>query len=518
MVKTPLGLGDDVLTPPEAGYVNINNKSLPYAVDENPSLNHAIVQGDPHSFTAEVGGIKGFQNAIATTDKVYLERGIGSFLYDEKNKDKYRKVVTIYVPEGEGNVLENVTVALKVTDVPENQQVKSIAAIDNARLTYRGDTPYILDDNNVINKEKSFSTGNSRIPVYMNRQFDKGAWNAFVCPLPLNGQQVVDAFGAGAQISEINLDGLDPNYPLRIVFDSKTFDVSDAQVIAPGHFYLVKPSEVKYEESVSQVAINGSDINVISYKSEDGNIEVGGENIGEGHFTYLGVHDLRLPQYEGTEVDETRRIKDDKGNPIGDELAIPVKRQQIEGTGDYVWVPDDTQFAGYNPYDKNNGKYPTSYPLGVTVTDPETTPYNEFYAKFYPAGTGKEHNSIKLVGSYLPMTFEERGNTYIFRNKNQNTQLVHLAQNGGTGAPTGLKGFRFYIQDIETVPAPAGQAKPFTFVIDGVEDGNESSGISNAVIGEEDTTGDIYTIAGQRVTGTLGKGVYVKNGKKFLVK
>lgn len=499
IVDTPLGLGDDELTPPEAGYVNINGTGLPYAIGDGQGVSHELGNGDPGDFTAEVGGIKGFQNAIAATDRIFLDRGIGSFLYDVNNNKKYYKTVSFYLPEGAGATLDDVTVHLKAEDI--SNPLKDIVAIDNARLTYRGESPYILDDNNVINTNKSFSTGNSRIPVYMNRQFDKDAWNAFVCPLPLNGQQVVDAFGANVQISEINLKGLDPNYPLRIVFDSKTFNVSDAQVIAPGHFYLVKPSALEYQ-SVAQVNIerdgggNITAIDAVSYKSNEGNLIVDGHDIGKGHFTYLGTHDLRLPGADG--------------EGTGDELAIPTKKD-----GDKVVVDTDA-FNDYNPYGEG-GKYPTSYPQGVTVKTPGVTPYSEFFAEFYPANTGKVHNSIKLVGSYLPMTFEKRENTYIFRNKDQNTQLVHLASSGGTGAPTGLKGFRFYIQDIETVQAPAGQAKPFTFVIDGVEDGNESSGISNAVIGE-DTTGDIYTIAGQKVTGTLGKGVYVKNGKKFLVK
>ena len=509
IVDTPLGLGDDELTPPEAGYVNVNGTGLPYAIsnDQNVSVSHELVPGDPKSFSAT--GVKGFQNAYAATDKVYLERGIGSFLYDEKNKDKYRKVVTIYVPEGEGNVLEDVKVTLDVTDVTENQPVKSIAAIDNARLTYRGDTPYILDDNNVINKDKSFSTGNSRIPVYMNRQFNKGAWNAFVCPLPLNLQQVTDAFGEKVVVAEITQKGLDENYPYRILFQSKDFSETPktAQVILPGHFYLVKPSDLDYQP-VAQVNIKRdgggtiTKIDAVSYESNGEDVKVstdeGVKNIGTGYFSYLGTHDLRLPGAEGPGT--------------GDELAIPVT---TDGGGNVV--VNTGAFEDYEPYG-DGGKYPTDYPHGIKYAPLSelNTPYRRFYAQFY-AGDDEvvvPHNSIVVYGSYVPQDIKE-GSNYVFATKEDATRLVHLKESGSSVQR--INGFRFYIHDIEADAQPTA-AKPFTFVVDGVEDGDEAAEISNAVIEESVATGDIYTIAGQKVTGTLGKGVYVKNGKKFLVK
>ena len=92
------------------------------------------------------------------------------------------------------------------------------------------------------------------------------------------------------------------------------------------------------------------------------------------------------------------------------------------------------------------------------------------------------------------------------------TRLVHLKEGSSVNK---LQGSRFYIHDIaKNTPA---NAKPFTFVVDGVEDEDEFTGINNAVSVAADN-GDIYTISGQKVNGTLQKGVYVKNGKKFLVK
>ena len=140
--------------------------------------------------------------------------------------------------------------------------------------------------------------------------------------------------------------------------------------------------------------------------------------------------------------------------------------------------------------------------------------YRDFEATFVNP-SDQSHNNIKLHGSYFPQEIQNRGNSYIFATKEGQTRLVHLNENAtATNAPTELQGYRFYIEDVANA---SGNAKPFTFVVDGVADDDEFSGINSAVSVAADN-GDIYTIAGQKVTGKLLKGVYVKNGKKFLVK
>ena len=114
----------------------------------------------------------------------------------------------------------------------------------------------------------------------------------------------------------------------------------------------------------------------------------------------------------------------------------------------------------------------------------------------------------------MPQKFEDRGNTYIFSTQEGVTRLVHLSgSTTQTNAPQGLNGFRFYIQDISGESG----AKSFSFITDGVEDEDEATEIINTLI-DDDVDGDIYNIAGQKVTGKLPKGAYVRNGKKFLVK
>ena len=46
---------------------------------------------------------------------------------------------------------------------------------------------------------------------------------------------------------------------------------------------------------------------------------------------------------------------------------------------------------------------------------------------------------------------------------------------------------------------------------------NYTSGIATIPVSVKNTT-DIYTISGQRVKGHLPKGIYIRGGKKFVVK
>ena len=521
VVNTKLGLKDDVLTPPQADFVNINGTGLPYAVDETASFTHALTSRNRGSFGG-ANGVKEFQNAVAATDRTYLERGIGSFFYE--NPEKYKKTVSFYLPEG--NQAENEDVTIKLTaDGVGADFMKNIAAIDNVRVTYRGDSPYIIDEYNAINKNKSYATGNSRIPTYMNRLLDVDAWNAFVCPLPLNGQQVINAFGENVVISEIEDLGLYPNDPYTIHFKSKEDWKKDLTKIAiiPGHFYLLKPSALDYQQ-VTIVQVTRDNAGIISkieakaYESEGATVYGdAGENIGQGHFIYLGTHDLRLPQFNGDVVDYNNYAPDKRGRETGNELAVPVKK--VDG----AWVLDQEQMETYNPYAPGS-KYPTQYMHPVTLVDVDgneapATPYRKFYSPFYfntDEGYDVDHNRIELIASYIPQTIKadvERQHSYVFQTKPGESRLVHLSAEGD---PITLKGFRFYIHDIEQLGNADGSN--FSFAVDGVQDNDETNKIINALVDEKYVDGDIYNISGQKVQGKLPKGVYVKNGKKFFVK
>ena len=470
---------------PEPSWLNVNNSgdswfidnATEYTDDTKPNFSFKLVEGNDHNWTNQ----EAYQNAIAATDEVYVDRAIGEFLYDEGNSAKYAKSLYFYLPEGSDATLHNVKVNLSVNGV--TNPLLQCAAIDNVRLTYAGDTPYVLDEKNEINPNKSYATGNSRIPVYMNRKFIAGAWNAFVCPLPLNGTQVKAAFGDGVKISEIDGLGKDNNY--RIVFKKTEFNDSTKNVIVPGRFYIVKPSGVEFEPTIAQ--INTTNLSVSEYS---------GDNY---HFTYLGNHDLRLPKTDGT------------GKKIGDELAIPVK---ADGT------IDSDNLGSYNPYTADGSRYKNNdydVVLDALTTGVPETPYRAFSARFkdtkaVPSGSPTKNNDIVLHGSYLPQEISaaDKPNSYVFATVDGQTNLYHLSD-GGTYK---LNGFRFYITDKN----PEGTAKNLIVDFDGITDESEATEIINALVDDTTAAGDIYNLSGQKVSGKLSGGIYVKNGKKFLVK
>jgi hypothetical protein len=88
-----------------------------------------------------------------------------------------------------------------------------------------------------------------------------------------------------------------------------------------------------------------------------------------------------------------------------------------------------------------------------------------------------------------------------------------------------IKGFRFWIQDEEAVQG--GNAKPFRLSVSGVEDQQEAGQIITTISEVETVTSDnaaVYSLSGQflgkgkQLLGSLPKGIYVVNNKKYMVK
>ena len=414
------------------------------------------------------------QSGIAATNTYFVERAVGEFLYDDQNTT-YRKSIFFYVPDGAQNNDLKITLTF---DGIDNGNLKDLIALDNVRLTYIGDMPYVMDEGaraDVYTGMTPAQNGDKFIPVYINRTFSADAWNAFVCPIYLSYGQLKEAFGMGVQVSEINsADALNRESPYIIMFKSLISESTDdnEDIIKPGRFYLVKPSSLDPDERLDKIDADRGD-GGIGYSS------IRGVTKRSGNFVFLGRHNLTGAEYTNP--------KD--GKKYKSELL----------TGD-------------NPYSKE-GDYSTLVATDISGLN-ANDPYRNFEATFGYKGTVGSHNDIKLHGSYFPQEIQNRANSYVFATKDSKTALVHLNASPSAGGPTTLQGYRFYIEDVEKT---SGNAKPFTFVVDGVADDDEFSGINSAVSVAADN-GDIYTISGQKVSGTLLKGVYVKSGKKFLVK
>lgn len=131
-----------------------------------------------------------------------------------------------------------------------------------------------------------------------------------------------------------------------------------------------------------------------------------------------------------------------------------------------------------------------------------------------------ENTGFKCTGSWDNVDFPEYS---YFIDAKDNTFYLYdptkVAQ--GTKAPH-AGAFRSWIISTSTNPAAAAQ---LTMHINGIEEQGETTAIWNAITGNDDAevaSNGIYSLSGQRMNATdtrsLPKGIYIVNGKKFIVK
>lgn len=131
-----------------------------------------------------------------------------------------------------------------------------------------------------------------------------------------------------------------------------------------------------------------------------------------------------------------------------------------------------------------------------------------------------ENTGFKCTGSWDNVDFPEYS---YFIDAKDNTFYLYdptkVAQ--GTKAPH-AGAFRSWIISTSTNPS---EAKQLTMHINGIEEQGETTAIWNAISGNDDAevaTKGIYSLSGQKMnaadTSSLPKGIYIVNGKKFIVK
>ncbi len=157
----------------------------------------------------------------------------------------------------------------------------------------------------------------------------------------------------------------------------------------------------------------------------------------------------------------------------------------------------------------------------ITGTESNGTTLTEKDAQVVAAGEGVLLNG--KAGEYTVYT-----HSLLEAAKNADNKLVGCT--GETTVPAGAYVMQkqnncvaFYlVAEPTTITCPAGKAylsalssdAKALFFVDG-----ETTGINSAEISSEETTGDIYTLSGVKVNkADLTKGIYIVNGKKYIVK
>lgn len=130
-----------------------------------------------------------------------------------------------------------------------------------------------------------------------------------------------------------------------------------------------------------------------------------------------------------------------------------------------------------------------------------------------------EYTGFKCTGSWDNVDFPEY--SYFINAKDSKFYLYDPKVAAGKTPHAGA--FRTWIISTSNTPATA---KKLTMRINGIEDNNETTAIWNAVIGNDDNaevaSKGIYNLSGQKMnvtdTRSLSKGIYIVNGKKYIVK
>ena len=131
-----------------------------------------------------------------------------------------------------------------------------------------------------------------------------------------------------------------------------------------------------------------------------------------------------------------------------------------------------------------------------------------------------EYTGFKCTGSWDNVDFPKYS-YFIDANKSKFYQYDPTKVAPGKAPHAGA--FRTWIISTSNNPSTA---KQLTMRINGIEDNNETTAIWNAVIGNDDNaevaSKGIYNLSGQKMnvtdTRSLSKGIYIVNGKKYIVK
>ena len=348
--------------------------------------------------------------------------------------------------------------------------------VDDIRMSYLGLRPaFFYEDEENLNyldpsspdyyidpeatKAKQYlgasPTGQYAGAICIERSFKTNQWNTFSFPMKLTGEQIRNAFGEDAKLAEINSIGKLSQHSNVIDFKTKTlFGIS----------YSENPNEIDYP------VVPGNFYLLKPTKDP-----------------FTGID----PRGKEVEYYELGR----KYFSVRDEDALPGSEYKHThlSTSDYKGSQTVT-----DSYDKINS-------LTATVNYIQTPGFDRFTV------SGGIYNGSTETDIYAPKGSYAVG----YDNNNNITTIYHL------GKDTRIKGFRGWI---EITNALGSEAKELSMEVYGIFDkvpvsiatGTEQLRLT-LLSGDE----SVYDLSGRKV-GTLGstlsKGLYIVNGKKFLVK
>lgn len=294
--------------------------------------------------------------------------------------------------------------------------------------------------------------------VYYQREFLPNKWTTICLPFNLTGSQVAQAFGDGTKVSTLNkLDGV----CLRFAAAPDIASNLNTVIIEAGKPYIIKPTKESpdYEDGATLMVGNGRENHTVTV---DGNIYAIAGVTKDNSYNEVTTEDNPFSIATMTTYDKDGNFKERKNINITTKLKDPIK-----------------------------------------ITD--------------------EASGISFVGSFHHKVIK-KDDVYNAKNNPTGTAEYWVFSQGDMYHLQGTRDWNIWATYAYlTLPkGTTGPAKDYYFSVD--VDGVEETGLLTEIenifsesVREEDSK--VYNISGQRLGGnSLQKGIYIKNGRKYVVK
>ena len=326
---------------------------------------------------------------------------------------------------------------------------------ESERLTFKNNDDNVVYEGDPYYQVQFYDNYEYPATVYYQRTLTPNKWTTICLPFNLKGSQVAQAFGDGTKVSTLQkLDGI----CLRFEAAPDIASNLNTVIIEAGKPYIIKPTKEKpdFEKGATLLVGNGLENHTVTV---DGKIYAIAGVTKDNSFNEATNGTATMTTYKG----ETDEVKSVENIPVKTKLKDPIK-----------------------------------------ITD--------------------EASGISFVGT--------------FHHKVIKKEEVYNAKNNPSGIAeywVFSKGDMYHLQGTRdwdiwatyaylTLPkGTTGSAKDLTFAVNvnGVEETGLITEIEN-IFSEPVVSSDenkVYSISGQRMNGgSLQKGIYIKNGRKYVVK
>ena len=292
---------------------------------------------------------------------------------------------------------------------------------------------------------------------------------------------------------------------LRLVVEYNEMDGSNhrntySDVEVKATCVVVDFSAVSYRNNVTQIYMQNKDNASPTYKIKRAYVAT------DTYFVFDEAVEPQIAAKTGSKVELYRSITANKWSTIV--LPFDLPSDQIEtvfGSGASV-----AEFTGGNE---------STLSFTTTLTDNEMKANQPYAIKVASDFSSATINDVTIVSAATPNPTQSVTNWDFVGNYTQNetvpTGSYYFKDNAlhkATNTHSKINGFRGYFTYTYTGGGSPSPAPSLNFVIDGT-----ITGIKTVTDNEESTNNKFYNLSGQQIEKPT-KGIYIKNGKKYIIK